>query len=260
MLHKLRDLELSSNQISFADAGAGLAQTLTVNGRDDQGYAAPIELQDMTLDYDHSLIQIDQTAPGQLKITPLKAGGTTLDVKVGDQDEKAAVTIGVVQQNVYTFNHSDEVSRWSVNGTVAANQKLGLSSDGYLKLTYKAERNSGLSRQDGRSPSRARRCACTSSSTRRPALQYAYINFRGADGVNYGPLVLADRGRRQRHHVHVHGRREVPGHAHLDAGDRDQRRQPEGRRRHLQVDRRGRRRVGAGARARSAQAGRAVLA
>ena len=49
--------------------------------------------------------------PGQLKITPLAAGGTTLDVKVGDQDEQVAITIGVVQQNVYAFNHSDEVAR-----------------------------------------------------------------------------------------------------------------------------------------------------
>jgi hypothetical protein len=188
MLHKLRDLELSSNQISFADAGAGLAQTLTVNGRDDQGYAAPIELQDMTLDYDHSLIQIDQTAAGRLKITPLKAGGTTLDVKVGDQDEKAAVTIGVVQQNVYTFNHGDEASRWSVNGTVAANQKLGLSSDGYLTLTYKAERNSGLSAKTPIAiPGAPLRVHLKLNST--AGLQYAYINFRGADGVNYGPLV-----------------------------------------------------------------------
>src|SRR5262249_30761401 len=182
------DLELSSQQLSFADAGANLAQTLTVNGRDDQGYAAPIELQDMTLDYDHSIIQIDETAAGQLKITPLKAGGTTLDVKVGDQDEKAAVTVGVVQQNVYTFNHSDEASRWNVNGTVAANQKLGTDANGNLTLTFKAERNSGLSAKTAIAiPGAPLRVHLKLNAT--SDMQYAYINFKGADGVNYGPLV-----------------------------------------------------------------------
>ncbi len=127
VLHPLRTLELSSNRLSFADATPDLAQTLKVNGRDDQGYAAPIELQDMTLGYDHDVLKIEQTAAGQLKVTPLKAGGTTLDVKVADQDEQVAVTIGVVTQNVYRFNHADEVARWNVNGTSAANQTLGLA-------------------------------------------------------------------------------------------------------------------------------------
>ena len=62
----------------------------------------------MTLDYDHDLIKVEETEAGSLKITPLKPGGTTLDVKVGDQEEKLPITIGVVQNNVYTFNHADE--------------------------------------------------------------------------------------------------------------------------------------------------------
>ena len=128
VLHALRTVELSSARLAFADATPSLAQTLKVTGRDDEGYTAPIELQDMTLDYDRALIKVEETAAGQLKITPLAAGGTTLDLKVGGLDEKLPITIGVVQSNVYSFNHADEVSRWNLNGTSAANQTLGLSS------------------------------------------------------------------------------------------------------------------------------------
>jgi hypothetical protein len=136
-------LELSSNRLSYADALANLAQTLKVTGRDDEGYTAPIELQDMTLDYDHALIKVEETEAGSLKITPLAAGGTTLDVKVGKLEEKLPITIGVVQSNVYAFNHADEASRWGVNGTTAANQKIDTDGSGNLRLTYKADRRSG---------------------------------------------------------------------------------------------------------------------
>ncbi len=189
VLHPLRTLELSTNRLSFADATADLAQTLTVNGRDDQGYSAPVELQDMTLGYDHDLVKVEETAAGQLKVTPLKAGGTTLDIKAGGQDEQVAITIGVVQQNVYRFNHADEVSRWGVNGTVAANQKLALSDDGYLTLTYKAERNSGLSAKTGFAitlPGAPLRVHLKLNSTQ--ALQFSYISYKDAKGVTSGPL------------------------------------------------------------------------
>jgi exopolysaccharide biosynthesis protein len=190
VLHALRTLELSSGRLSYADATPALAQTLKVTGRDDQGYTAPIELQDMTLDYDHDLIKIEETAAGALKITPLKAGGTTLDVKVGDQEEKLPITIGVVQSNVYTFNHADEVARWGVNGTSAANQTLGLSPDGFLTLTYKAERNSGISAKSAgfqiTLPGSPLRVHLKLHST--AALALSYIGYRDAKGLSYGPL------------------------------------------------------------------------
>jgi 3',5'-cyclic AMP phosphodiesterase CpdA len=189
VLHPMRTLELSSNRLSFADALPEDAQTLNVAGRDDQGYAAPIELQDMTLDYDHALLKIEETAPGTLRLTPLAPGGTTVDFKAAGLEEKLPVTIGVVQTNVYRFNHADEVSRWGVNGTVAANQKLGLSADGYLTLTYKAERNSGLSAKTGFAitlPGSPLRVHLKLNST--AALQYSYISYKDAKGITSGPL------------------------------------------------------------------------
>ncbi|HEY6891151.1 MAG TPA: phosphodiester glycosidase family protein [Solirubrobacter sp.] len=189
VLHPLRTLELSSNRLSYADALPNLAQTLKVVGRDDEGYTAPIELQDMTLDYDHDLIKVEETEAGSLKITPLKAGGTTLDVKVGDLQEMLPITIGVLQNNVYTFNHSDEAARWNVNGTTAANQKIDTDADGNLRLTYKAERNSGISAKTGFTipvPGAPLRLHLKFTSTQ--ALQFTYLSWRDAGNVSSGPL------------------------------------------------------------------------
>ena len=50
-------LELSNGAPLVRRRAPSLAHTLKVTGRDDQGYTAPIELQDMTLDYDHAADQ-----------------------------------------------------------------------------------------------------------------------------------------------------------------------------------------------------------
>ena len=174
----------------FAAATPDDAQTVTVTGRDAQRFSAPIEVEDMTLDYDHSMIQVDQSSPGTLEITPLQSGSTTLDVKVGDLDQPVAIGIGVVQQTVYTFNHADEVSRWNVNGTAAANQTLGLSSDGFLTETYKAERNTGLAAKAGEAipiPGAPLQVHLKLDSSQ--PMQFAFVNFQDAAGVNTGPLV-----------------------------------------------------------------------
>jgi 3',5'-cyclic AMP phosphodiesterase CpdA len=186
-LHALRTLELSGGRLSFADVAG--SQTVKVTGRDDEGYTAPIELQDMTLAYDHDVIKVEETAAGSLKVTPLKAGGTTLDIKVGDRRRQLPVTIGVVTQTVYEFDHADEAARWNVNGTSAANQKLDVDADGHLRLTYKAERNSGISAKSGFQiavPGAPLRIHLKLHSTQ--ALQFSYLSYRDAGGVSRGPL------------------------------------------------------------------------
>jgi hypothetical protein len=186
-LHELRTLELSSSRLSFADVTG--SQTVKVTGRDDEGYTAPIELQDMTLDYDHAVIKVEETEAGALKVTPLKAGGTTLAIEVAGRRRLLPVTIGVVTQTVYSFNHADEAARWNVNGTTAANQKLDTDADGNLRLTYKAERNSGISAKTGFAiavPGAPLRIHLKLNSTQ--ALQFSYISYRDAGNVSRGPL------------------------------------------------------------------------
>src|SRR6202000_122668 len=72
VLGRLHTLELSASTLSFPDSTPA---TLSVTGRDADGFAAPIELEDMDLSYDHAVIAVD-AAPGGLKITPLASGAT----------------------------------------------------------------------------------------------------------------------------------------------------------------------------------------
>ncbi len=156
LLHPLRTLELSSSRLSFADVAG--SQTLKVTGRDDEGYTAPIELQDMTLDYDHAVIKVEETAAGRAEDHAAE-GGRHDARRQGRRPARAA-------PDHDRRGHADRLqlqprrrgARWNVNGTTAANQKLDTDADGNLRLTYKAERNSGISaktRLHDRGPRRA---------------------------------------------------------------------------------------------------------
>ena len=165
---------------------------------------------------------------GALKITPLKAGGTTLDVKVGDLEEKLPITIGVVQTNVYTFNHADEVARWNVNGTSAANQTLDTARRRLPDADLQGRAQLGHQRQDrlrrSRSPAQPLRVHLKLNSTPGAAV-LLHLATATPTGVTSGPLGYADQGRRQRLRLHVPDDGvDVPGHDHGLAGDRDQRR------------------------------------
>ena len=143
VLGKLRTLELSATRLAFADAVPSAARSLNVVGRDAEGYTAPIELADLDLAYDRELLEVTQSGTA-LKLTPLKAGGTTLVVKAAGQEARLPISIGVVTATAYTFDNADEVSRWTPNGTTPAAQTLSMQ-DGRLKLTYPARRNQGIS-------------------------------------------------------------------------------------------------------------------
>ena len=142
--------------------------------------------------------------------------------------------------DVYTFNHADEASRWNVNGTTAANQKLDTDADGNLRLTYKAERNSRHQRQDAAStiavPGAPLRLHLKLQLDAGAAVLLHLLPRRGQRHAR--PARHAGQGRRRRLRLHAAGGHEVPDHDHGLAGDRDQRRAAEGRRRHVQEHRR----------------------
>ena len=144
VLHPLQQIELSSGRLSFTGAGADLAQNLTVTGRDDQGSTAPVEPEDLTLDYDQSVLKV-QPSGSALKITPLKAGGTVLTVTAGGQTEKVAISVGVQTVDAYDFNSEPGVAnkRWKFTGTATANPTLSDTADG-LKVDFSAARNIGI--------------------------------------------------------------------------------------------------------------------
>jgi 3',5'-cyclic AMP phosphodiesterase CpdA len=143
ILHPVRTIETSSQRLSFGAAGADQAQTLTVTGRDDQGYTAPLEPEDLDLDYDHSVLQI-QPSGSALKIVPLKAGGTVLTIRSAGVTKQLAISVGVQTVDAYDFNAGGVAAgRWKFTGTATANAKVTDASDG-IHIDFAAARNIGL--------------------------------------------------------------------------------------------------------------------
>ena len=139
VLSPLTNLELSSQRISFADATPAGATTISVTGRDDLGYTAPIDPQDLSLQYDHSVVGI-AAVDGTLKITPLRNAGTILTVSVGDKSVRLPVTIGIQTQTLYEFD-DDVLARWKNQSTAATT--FSKDADG-LRIDFAAMRNVGF--------------------------------------------------------------------------------------------------------------------
>ncbi|WP_345483596.1 phosphodiester glycosidase family protein, partial [Planotetraspora phitsanulokensis] len=140
VLDPVDSVELSSQRLSIADATPANAVTVSVTGRDDQGYTAPIDPRDLSLDYDHNVVDI-QPVDGKLKITPLTAAGTILTVSVAGQSVKLPITVGVQTKTVYDFD-DNVLARWRNNSTAATT--FSADPDG-LRIDFNAMRNVGIS-------------------------------------------------------------------------------------------------------------------
>ncbi|MGI5227894.1 phosphodiester glycosidase family protein [Actinoallomurus sp. CA-142502] len=139
VLGPVDSVEPSSERLSIADATPADATTVSVTGRDDQGYTAPIDPQDLALDYDHGVVAI-QPVDGKLKITPLTDAATILTVSVGGKSVRLPITVGVQTKTVYDFD-DDVLARWRNNSTAAT--KFSVDPDG-LRIDFDAMRNVGI--------------------------------------------------------------------------------------------------------------------
>jgi exopolysaccharide biosynthesis protein len=139
VLHPIDGVELSTQRLSIADATPANAATVSVTGRDDQGYTAPIDPRDLTLDYDHSVVSV-QPVDGVLKITPLTSAGTILKVSAGGTSVQLPITVGVQTKTVYDFD-DDVLARWKNNSTAATT--FSTDPDG-LRIDFNAMRNVGI--------------------------------------------------------------------------------------------------------------------
>jgi exopolysaccharide biosynthesis protein/3',5'-cyclic AMP phosphodiesterase CpdA len=143
VLDPVQTIETSTQRLSFGATGQDQAQTLTVTGRDDQGYTAPIEAEDLDLDYDHSVVSI-QPSGSALRIVPLKSGGTVLTLKAAGVTKQIAISIGVQTIDAYDFNQGGVAARrWKFTGTATANARVTDADDG-IHIDFSAARNIGL--------------------------------------------------------------------------------------------------------------------
>ncbi|GIH19827.1 hypothetical protein Raf01_79990 [Rugosimonospora africana] len=185
VLDPVNSLELSSQRLSIADPTPADAVALSVTGRDDQGYTAPIDPRDLSLDYDHSVVDI-QPADGKLKITPLTNAGTILTVSVGGTSVKLPITIGVQTETAYDFN-DDVLARWHNNSTAATT--FSADPDG-LRIDFNAMRNVGISAASAAQrvpvPGQPLRVRLRLKSSISVPSGLTYINYVDANGKSNG--------------------------------------------------------------------------
>nr|WTB32089.1 phosphodiester glycosidase family protein [Streptomyces sp. NBC_00830] len=193
VLGTVNSVETSSQRLSIADATPDNAVTVSVTGRDAQGYTAPIDPQDLSLDYDHSVVDI-KSADGKLKITPLADAGTILTVSVGGKSVQLPITVGVQTKTVYDFD-DDVLARWRNNSTAATT--FSADPDG-LRIDFNAMRNVGITATSaaGRiqvpgQPLRLRVRIKSSISVPNGLTYISYVDADGRSGGVYGTGLTA---------------------------------------------------------------------
>ncbi|MEV7324768.1 phosphodiester glycosidase family protein [Streptomyces sp. NPDC093970] len=139
VLGPLTSVEPSSKLLSIAGVTPDDATTVAVTGRDAEGYTAPIDPQDLSLDYDHGVVDI-KAVDGKLRITPLANASTTLKITAGGVTAQLPITIGVQTKTVYDFD-DDVLARWRNNSTAATT--FSKAPEG-LRIDFNAMRNVGI--------------------------------------------------------------------------------------------------------------------
>ncbi|MFA4930175.1 MAG: metallophosphoesterase, partial [Patulibacter sp.] len=142
VLGPLKRLELSSERLSIADATPANAVTVRVTGRDALGHTAPVEAADLDLEFDASVLRVTPSGTA-LKVTPVRAGGTVLQVKVAGQTAKLPISVGVQTDQTYDFQDEGVVARWTDNGANPTRTKV---PEG-LKIEFGPARNKGVTAQ-----------------------------------------------------------------------------------------------------------------
>jgi hypothetical protein len=135
-------IELSSERLSITEASPEKAVSIAVTGKDDEGWEAPLEPQDLNLTYDHSVIEVTAEG-GELKITPLKVAGTDLEIEAADGVETTLpISIGVETMVPYSFEKDAEVAtHWKEDSTAATTRTKGAEG---LVQEFPAMRNVGI--------------------------------------------------------------------------------------------------------------------
>jgi len=132
-------LSAAPGRVAFADDQAGPV-SLTVTGYDAEGYAAPLELDDLRLDYDRAIVDIERGEDGRLRVSPRARGATVVTVGVGSGADAASLrvpmTVGLDTLPVADF---EDVAAWRFTHARADNGSIssapGRTGNG-VRVTY----------------------------------------------------------------------------------------------------------------------------
>ncbi|MEU4743877.1 phosphodiester glycosidase family protein, partial [Actinosynnema sp. NPDC023658] len=120
VLGALAGVSATTTRLSLPEVGGTGA--FGVVGRDGDGFTAPVEPADVALDYDRSVVDIASGADGNLHVTALKPGATTVVARVGAHVVRVPVTVGLEERLLAGF---DDGAAWTFgsargSGSVAA--------------------------------------------------------------------------------------------------------------------------------------------
>lgn len=189
VLDPVRNIELSTERISISEAKSEDAVSVTVTGKDDQGWKAPVEYSDLKLTYNHEVVELSPEG-GKLKITPLKVGGTTVLIEVNGVKAELPISVGVETLVPYTF--AGKAANWGDNSTAATTRT---DTPEGLKIEYAAMRNIGASLTTGgriAMPGQPLRIKLKVKSSVAQALTYiSFVEGNGHSNYSYGTPMIA---------------------------------------------------------------------
>jgi hypothetical protein len=190
LLDPVRNIELSTERISISEAKAEDAVSVTVTGKDDQGWKAPLEFSDLKLTYNHEVVELSPEG-GKLKITPLKVGGTTVLIEANGVKAELPISVGVETLVPYTF--AGRAASWANNSTATTTRT---DTPEGLKIEYAAMRNIGVSLAAGNSriamPGQPLRVKLKVKSSVAQALTYiSFVEGNGHSNYSYGTPMIA---------------------------------------------------------------------
>jgi hypothetical protein len=125
VLGELAEVEPSRRRLSFTDA-ASAATTLTLTGRDGDGFAAPIDPLDAELDYDDAVVSIRPSGTG-LRVAPKANGATVLTISVGAEQVTIPITVGFETRAIDGF---DSTSNWTFRHDRSPSGAISVVPDG----------------------------------------------------------------------------------------------------------------------------------
>ncbi|WP_249870818.1 phosphodiester glycosidase family protein [Oceanobacillus saliphilus] len=133
VLGELDRLETSQSYLGLEMGRNGI---FSVIGYDKDGYAAPIESRDLKLDYDDSIISLEENHNGTFSVEPKQDGTSALiTISVKDKRVELPVSIGMETVLVSDFEEADEWRFSSARGSGSLGTAEGQEGNG-LEVNY----------------------------------------------------------------------------------------------------------------------------
>ncbi|MEU0298154.1 phosphodiester glycosidase family protein [Streptomyces sp. NPDC006175] len=135
VLDRLARIRATTERVGLADKEA--TGGFGIVGLDANGTSAPVEPEDITLDYDRTLFAVDDDGRGSFTVQSLTGSGAgQIKATVQGVSTVLAVSVGLTEQTVADF---DDAGSWKFS-QARADGSLGATPDGHtgtgLRLTY----------------------------------------------------------------------------------------------------------------------------